>query len=128
VSAGIVVAVVLAGGLAAVARYGVSVISARFSAPAPLGFPWAVLVVNVVGSAIGGVAIGLAQAGVIPADLRLVLLSGVAGGLTTFSTFSVETVQLIETGRWRTAATSVLANLAVGLAAVTSAWLLVSRL
>ena len=64
----------------------------------PSRLPWAVLIVNVVGSLVGGVVLGLAQAGVIGADLRLILLSGFAGGLTTFSTFSVETIQLIDDG------------------------------
>ena len=46
------------------------------------------------GSAIGGVAVGLATTGVISPDLRLILVGGFAGGLTTFSTWSVETIQL----------------------------------
>lgn len=80
-------------------------------------FPWAVLVVNVAGSAIGGVVLGLAQHAGIPADLQLVILTGLCGGLTTFSTFSVETVQLARAGRWRAATLSVGANLLLGLGA-----------
>ncbi len=57
------------------------------------------------------------QSGAIGADARLVVLGGFAGGLTTFSTFSVEAVQLAMDGRWRTAVSSVLANLTLGLAA-----------
>ena len=48
--------------------------------------------------------------------MRLVLITGVAGGLTTFSTFSVETVALIRDGRSGVAALSCLLNLSVGLA------------
>ena len=113
---------VAAGGLAAVIRYLVSVALARSSDAE--GFPWAVLAVNVVGSAIGGVVLGLAQHAAMPADLQLILLTGVCGGLTTFSTFSVETVQLARAGRWRAASLSVGANLALGLAACALGFLL----
>lgn len=113
---------VAAGGLAAVIRYLVSVALARPSDAE--GFPWAVLVVNVVGSAIGGVVLGLAQHAAVPADLQLILLSGVCGGLTTFSTFSVETVQLARAGRWRAASLSVGANLALGIGASVAGFLI----
>jgi CrcB protein len=102
-----------AGGVAAVIRYLVSVSLARASDAE--GFPWAVLVVNIVGSAVGGVVLGLAQHAGMPADIQLILLTGVCGGLTTFSTFSVETVQLVRGGRWRAAALSAALNLVVGL-------------
>lgn len=108
-----------AGGLAAVARYGVTVLFAKRTS-----FPWAVLTVNVIGSALGGAAVGLAQAGNMSSDGRLILLGGVAGGLTTFSTWSVETVQLVLDGRWRTAISSVAINLGVGLAVAAGAWML----
>jgi CrcB protein len=116
---GIALATLGAGGLAAVVRYSVTLMFAGRRT-----FPWAVLVVNVVGSAIGGTAVGLAQAGTLTTDVRLILLGGVAGGLTTFSTWSVETVQLVLTGRWRTAIGSVALNLGIGLAVATTAWAL----
>lgn len=114
----LVVAVALAAGaLAALARYAVGV---RF---ASARFPWAVLIVNVAGCAIAGAAIGLAD--VLGAgELRSVLLSGVAGGLTTFSTFSVETVQLMLGRRTRAALASVAANLVGGMLAVIAGWVL----
>lgn len=104
---------VAAGGLGAVIRYLVSVALARPSDAE--GLPWAVLAVNVVGSAIGGVVLGLAQHAGLSGDLQLVLLTGLCGGLTTFSTFGVETVQLVQLGRWRVALLSVGLNLALGL-------------
>jgi CrcB protein len=79
--------------------------------------PWAVLVVNVVGSAIGGAVLALAQLGSVSGDIRLILLTGFCGGLTTFSTFGVETIQLVMGGRARVAALSVLANLLLGIGA-----------
>jgi CrcB protein len=116
---GIALATLAAGGLAAALRYGVT---RAFAGRGSL--PWAVLTVNVVGSAIGGAAVGLAQAGALSADARLVLLGGVAGGLTTFSTWSVETIELVMAGRWRTAAASVALNLVAGLAVAAAAWAL----
>ena len=72
--------------------------------------PWGVLVVNVVGSFVAGVALGA------PLDptVQLVIVSGVCGGLTTFSTFAVETIQLVSEGKHRAAAASVALNLALG--------------
>ena len=72
----------------------------------------AVLVVNVVGSALGGVLLGVATG-----DIRLIVLGGFCGGLTTFSTFSVETIQLVLGGKARVAILNVAANFVVGLAA-----------
>ncbi len=119
-NAAVIAAVVVAGALGAVARYLVS----RALAPKSR-FPWAVLVVNVVGSALGGALLGLAEAGAVSADLRLILLTGFCGGLTTFSTFSVETIQLVLDGKGRTAAVSVVTNLALGTLVAALAYLAV---
>ena len=72
-----------------------------------------VLVVNVVGSFIAGVALSL------PLDptVQLIIVSGVCGGLTTFSTFAVETIQLVSEGKHRTAAASVALNIALAVPA-----------
>lgn len=115
----VALAAVLAGGCATVVRYLVS------RAFAGRGFlPWAVLIVNVVGSAIGGAVLGASQSGQLSDDLRLILLGGVAGGLTTFSTWSVDTIHLIQQGKWRPAVTSVALNLVAGIAVATAAWAL----
>ena len=109
----LVVSVTLAAGaIGALLRFAASTLLGRPNSR----LPWAVLLVNAVGSFVGGVVIGLVQSGAIGTDARLVVLSGFAGGLTTFSTFSVETVQLALSGRWRTAAASVGLNLVIGIA------------
>lgn len=84
------------------------------------------LLVNAVGSMIGGIVLGLVQSGAIGPDARLVVLGGIAGGLTTFSTLSVETVQLALAGRWRIALGSMLANLVIGIAAAVVGFALAS--
>jgi CrcB protein len=101
-------AVIAAGALGALVRYLVG------RAGAKAAWPWPVLLVNVTGSLVAGVALHT--------DLALVVAVGFAGGLTTFSTFSVETVQLAGRARWRAAAASVALNLTLGLAAATVGW------
>jgi fluoride exporter len=86
-----VLLVALGGAVGSVARYGVGVAAARWFG---LAFPWGTLAVNV----IGGLAIGVLAARV-PADddnLRLLVGTGLLGGFTTFSAFSLETVRLME--------------------------------
>ena len=114
----VVITALVAGSLGAVIRYG----TARAFAAHPSRLPWAVLIVNVVGSLVGGIALGLAQAGVWGADARLIVLSGLCGGLTTFSTFSVETIQLATEGRMRAAGVSVAVNLVLGIGAAALGW------
>ena len=73
------------------------------------GFPWGTLSVNVVGAFIIGLIMELGLRGaLIPPTLRIALVTGFLGGLTTFSTFSYETFRLIETGRFLVAFGNVL--------------------
>jgi CrcB protein len=101
---GLVLAATVAGALL---RHGTVLLSARFS------FPLGVLIVNAVGSLIGGVAIGAASA--LPPGWMLILLTGFCGALTTFSTFSVDTVRMARGGRLGAAIWNVVSNLALGL-------------
>ncbi len=67
------------------------------------GFPWGTLSVNVLGSFLMGIAfVSLASLGdeQRAADGRLLLMSGLLGGFTTFSAFSLETLVLMEQGAW----------------------------
>ncbi len=95
--------VLLAGAGGALVRFGIQRLVTA---------PWAVLLVNVVGSFIGGVLIGATSG-----DLQLILLTGFCGGLTTFSSFTVETVQLVLEGRARRALLSVALTLVLGVGA-----------
>ncbi len=121
----VVVIVIVAGGLGSVLRYGVGLAFAAPSREPPLDrFPWAVLTVNSAGSLIAGIAAGLAAANVVSADARLIIISGLAGGLTTFSTFTVETMDLFLRARFARALSSFGLNLALGLALATGGFLL----
>lgn len=109
---GVILAAILAGALGAVVRYGVTrAVTARAGGQKA---PSAVLIVNIAGSLVAGLLVGLTAAS--PA-LHLIVVSGFAGGLTTFSTWSVETIQLAVGGRAGAAVANVAANLAGGLLA-----------
>jgi fluoride exporter len=64
-------------------------------------FPYGTLFINVIGSFLIGVVqqVGLTTL-LIPDTVRLVLTIGVMGGFTTYSSFSYETLKLVETGSW----------------------------
>jgi CrcB protein len=116
----VVVAVLVAGSIGAVIRFALS----RALPVRPGHLPVGILIVNVVGSGIAGAVIGLAERAVLDADVRLILVTGFCGGLTTFSTWSVETIELLDGGRWRAAVLNVLLTLALGAAAAAGAYLL----
>jgi CrcB protein len=65
------------------------------------GFPWGTCVVNVSGSFVLGVVTGLGLYHGLSSDVRVVAGTGFCGAYTTFSTFTYETLQLVEGGaRW----------------------------
>ncbi|WP_250002366.1 fluoride efflux transporter CrcB [Actinoplanes sp. M2I2] len=76
-------------------------------------FPVGTFVVNVAGSALLGFLIGVPT----PADMTALLGTGFCGALTTYSTFSLEALTLVENGERFRAMLYVLASLAVGLGA-----------
>jgi CrcB protein len=89
--------VFLGAGVGGALRHGVNLAAARLLG---LGFPWATLTVNVVGSFAMGVLAGYwAHRAGLPQPLRLFLTTGVLGGFTTFSAFSLDTALLVETHR-----------------------------
>ena len=104
------------GGVGAALRYAVGLwIDAR-TGP---GFPWGTFAVNVSGCfAIGVIATLADEHAWISPTARLLLVPGLLGGFTTFSTFGLETWQLVEDGRHMLAVTNAGASVAVGLAAV----------
>ena len=83
-------------------------------------FPWATLFVNVTGSLlIGIIAALIARDGRIPATTaRDFLMVGVLGGFTTFSAFSLQTLQLMQTERWLHAGLYIAASVLLCLIAV----------
>ncbi|WBO68052.1 fluoride efflux transporter CrcB [Streptomyces camelliae] len=80
-------------------------------------FPWGTFVVNVVGSLVLGLLTGAVSAGSAGPHLQLLLGTGFCGALTTYSTFSYETLRLTEAGSGLYAAVNVVGSVAAGLAA-----------
>ena len=99
--------VAVGGAVGATARYGVTILAGRLTT-LPLG----TLAVNVIGSAAIGALGGLGVSG----EWRLLLVTGVLGGFTTFSAFSLETGLLWQRAWWLSAV-YVAASVALGLAA-----------
>ncbi|WP_333770442.1 fluoride efflux transporter CrcB [Streptomyces sp. IBSBF 2435] len=79
-------------------------------------FPWGTLTVNVVGCLVLGALTGAAE-GAASARLHLLIGTGLCGTLTTYSTFSYETLRLAESGAKAYAAGNVLLSVAAGLGA-----------
>ncbi|MFF7882633.1 fluoride efflux transporter CrcB [Streptomyces sp. NPDC007896] len=80
-------------------------------------FPWGTFAVNVVGCLILGLLTGAVAAGAAGSRLQLFLGTGLCGALTTYSTFSYETLRLTETGAGFYAAANVLVSVTAGLGA-----------
>jgi len=81
-------------------------------------FPWGTLIVNVLGSALMGVGyVLLVERMDVSVELRAALLIGLLGAFTTFSTFSMETLNLVESGEALRAAGNVVASVALCLLA-----------
>lgn len=92
-----VLAIFIGGGLGSLSRYGVAVLLRAYS----FDFPLATFLVNVVGSLILGFIVALFWNKAHFNDtVRLAIAVGFCGGLTTFSTFSWETFDLIKNGEF----------------------------
>lgn len=126
---GVLAAIAVGAVLGAEARYGLSLWLPHGSGE----FPWSTLIVNVSGCALMGVLMGcLRELGAAPRLIGPFLGTGVLGGYTTFSTYTVEIQQLLLAGRWATAlgylmATVAAALLAVWAAMAITAWLTTHR-
>ena len=106
--------VFIGGGLGAALRHVVNLLGLRLVGTA---LPYSTFFINVTGSILMGVVAGLFAWKVsLPPTLRLFIATGILGGYTTFSTFSLETALLIERGQAWQAAGYVLASVLLGVA------------
>lgn len=117
--------VFLGSGIGGALRHGVGLLAVRL-----LGteFPYGTLAVNVVGSAVMGLIAGLFAA-LDPSahEARLFLTTGIIGGFTTFSTFSLDVVSLWERGQQAASVVYLLASLVVSVSALMLSLALVRR-
>lgn len=114
--------VFLGAGLGGVLRHGINLAALRLGS----GFPWGTLGINVVGSVLMGLVTGWLALRGGPPQTRLFVATGILGGFTTFSTFSLETVTLLERGEWLAALAYVLVSVLAGIGGLALA-LLVMR-
>jgi CrcB protein len=90
--------VALGGAVGSALRYVVALLATAWLGPA---FPWGTLAVNLAGSfAIGLVQQLAVESLVLSESTRLLISTGVLGGLTTYSSFSYESIRLMESGAW----------------------------
>lgn len=108
-----VLAIALGGAAGSVARWWIGLLS-----PTHAVFPWATLAINVSGSLLLGILLSTHALVAVPAELRLALTVGFCGGFTTFSTFSAESVRLVQSGAWGRATAYIVASILLSLAAM----------
>ena len=111
-----IAAIAVGGSVGAVLRYFVANVGQSFT---PSDFPLGTLIVNIIGCALIGIVTVL-LIGPLSANrefLRLLLIVGVLGGFTTFSTFGLDTFELIDDGRIRQALMYVLLSNVLGILA-----------
>lgn len=102
--------VALGGSIGAVFRYLISIFMIQVFGSS---FPFGTLLVNVLGSFLMGVIYALGQMSHISPELKALIGIGLLGALTTFSTFSNETLLLLQEGDWLKATLNVVLNLSL---------------
>ena len=107
-------AVMAGGALGSVARYGVGLAVARAMGQ---GFPWGTVVINIAGSFVIGWFAALALRMQMADAARAFVMVGLCGGFTTFSAFSLQTIELLRAGYAGRAVLNVAASLLLCLAA-----------
>ena len=116
--------IALGGALGAISRYGLAQLSINLFGK---GFPFGTLIVNFVGSLLMGILFGLIDAEHIVPEAKMALGIGFLGALTTFSTFSLDTLLLMQQGDWAKAMLNVFLNVGLSLSAAFIGLSLVSK-
>ena len=109
--------VMIGGALGSLARYAVSVLAGPVSGQ----LPWGTIIINITGSFVIGLFGTLTLAGgryPLSENARLFVMIGLCGGYTTFSSFSLQTLDLMRSGAMTRAAVNVAASVVLCVAAV----------
>ena len=120
--------VALGSALGGMARYGAGLAAVRLWGT---GFPWGTILINVVGSfVIGFFGTLTLPDGPLPAatGLRVFVMVGICGGFTTFSSFSLQTLELARDDAWAAAFANIALSVVLCLAAATAGHVLAARL
>ena len=101
----VLLAIFIGGGFGSVSRYGISILGTKlFDAKVPVG----TLLANLLSCIVLGLFVGAFQDKVNSEELRALLILGFCGGFSTFSTFSLETLNLMKAGQYWMAAMNVI--------------------
>ncbi len=107
--------IALGGSFGALSRYG---LTNWFNRVVNSPFPWGTLVINLTGSFLIGFFFILFDRSVLPAPYRNLVSVGFLGAYTTFSTYSLETINLLREGQWRLASSNILVSNILGIVLV----------
>jgi CrcB protein len=108
----------LAGAVGTLLRAGCTTLATKLLG---IGFPWGTLAVNVAGSLAFGLLVGLARTrGAITMGLETILLIGLLGGFTTFSSYAFQSMEMLTGGR---AVQAVAYVVVTNIAALVAVWL-----
>ncbi len=118
-------AIMAGGSIGALCRHGLFLLIQRFSGPV---FPAGTLAVNLLGSLCIGFLWSVFDKAPFTHEWRLFIFTGLLGSFTTFSTFTLETTQLIQVGAWKTALLYVTVSNVLGIAAVFIGYILFRRM
>jgi CrcB protein len=88
-----VLLVLVGGGIGSLLRYGSSILAGRLFGD---GFAWGTLFVNLLGCLLIGFVVGCVDRALLSRSFRIFFVTGVLGGLTTFSTFSLESLRFLQ--------------------------------
>jgi CrcB protein len=116
-----VLLVALGGALGGMGRFAVSNLLAHYLGKA---FPWGTLAVNASGAFIAGWLLGTQGLPSVPSPLWLLTVVGLLGGYTTVSSFSLQTIELWQSGQTLRASINIGGTLLFGLVMVTLGWVL----
>lgn len=119
-----VLIIALGGALGAVSRYSLAHLAINLFGK---GFPFGTLIANFVGSLLMGILFGLVESGSLLPQTKIALGVGFLGAFTTFATFSIDTVLLLQQGDWFKALANVLLNVILSLGAAAFGLWLVSK-
>ena len=118
----ILIAVFLGGGTGSLLRYCVQM--ALHERIVPYSFPWATFAVNITGSFLIGLFYALSARFNLSTEVRMLLTTGLCGGFTTFSAFSLELMLLLDRGQVGMALAYALLSVTLALGAVaTGMWI-----
>jgi CrcB protein len=111
----------IGGFIGSILRYALTrFMQQRFLAPFPVG----TITVNIIGCVVIGIVFAMADRNFLSGDSRLFLATGICGGFTTFSAFSIETITLIRDSEWLYASLYVISSVVLGLLATFGGYLI----